>query len=368
MGILDFREIRSPNPNYVETKRNSIGQSDFPDDFELFAKEFFQLVRKWRVFKHVSNGPDGGIDLGVEEATERGLIRWLVSCKHKAHSNIPVKDSDENRNLLALLSEWECDGFIPFYTTVPSAKLDVIIRGIEKSGKLVKRYIKDDIERDLLRNPDGISLAARYFPKSLVNHYGMFVKTIEAYSINDVVVENDLIKLGELKTAVAGCSDEAITNFKKQMVEYENISATFRMHKPYFLIALRQAISLAPNFFHLSIPVEEVTQISDATPTWDSFALLDVPFGFAQFIIAAWSFWDGKKANTAFGELSAFRSQSIEGEFLTQDEMNKIRELEEFKESVFLAISRGSLLPGPLGIKLKDSHRDIIVRLFAFAN
>lgn len=368
MGILDYREIRSPNPTHETDSSATIGKSDCPDDFELFAKEFFLRVKGWKIFRHVSYGQDIGLDLGVEEPTKDGGVRWLVSCKHKAHSNSHVGDKEENRNLIALISEWECDGFIPFYTTIPSNKVESIISGIEKFGKRVKRYIKDDIEHELLNSPEGTRLAARYFPRSMVNHYGAIIKTAEKYSAKDVVIENGVASLLGASQLV-NCNDVEETEWVKNgLVELANIRATFELHEPYFMTALRQAISLAPQFFVLRKPVGEITKKSDAAPTWDSYALyLHDSFGFAQFIAAVWSFWDYQQATVAFGEVMAFRSQPIAGILLSPEEVEAIKASKDFKMSAAAGRASGLITPGQLGIRIQDRERDILVRLFAFA-
>lgn len=78
MPQLDFKEI--PQANLANGKQ---------DTFEMFAREFLELVG----YK-VLSGPDRGSDLGrdlIVLETRSGVggetyVRWLVSCKHKAHS------------------------------------------------------------------------------------------------------------------------------------------------------------------------------------------------------------------------------------------------------------------------------------------
>jgi Holliday junction resolvase-like predicted endonuclease len=84
---LDFKEI--PQGNIAN------GQQD---TFELFARDFFEKLG-FEILQHPSRGADGKKDLIVMEVikSKTGIIKikWLVSCKHKAHSGKSVSEDDE---------------------------------------------------------------------------------------------------------------------------------------------------------------------------------------------------------------------------------------------------------------------------------
>ncbi|PTS81233.1 hypothetical protein DBR17_09895 [Sphingomonas sp. HMWF008] len=86
MAALDFTEIAPA--------QSGPGR----DGFELFARELL-LAEGFRIVEQPDRGADGGRDMIVEE--ERlgpggaNIIRWLVSCKHKAHSGTSVTPGDE---------------------------------------------------------------------------------------------------------------------------------------------------------------------------------------------------------------------------------------------------------------------------------
>lgn len=124
MSIIDFKEIPPAYGN---------GEAGLTDTFELFAQEFFKNLG-FKIIKGPSRGADNGKDLIIEESIQGKLdeseskIRWLVSCKHKAHSGNSVKPEDET-HLLERLVTHGCNGFIGFYSTLASTGLDTFING-----------------------------------------------------------------------------------------------------------------------------------------------------------------------------------------------------------------------------------------------
>lgn len=86
MPALDFKEIAPA----------SAGPSR--DQFELFAREFLEFMG-FTTIVGPDRGADGGRDLVIED-TRSGIVgetrvRWLVSCKHKAHTGASVTSDDE---------------------------------------------------------------------------------------------------------------------------------------------------------------------------------------------------------------------------------------------------------------------------------
>lgn len=155
--ILDFREI--PEANRGE---------GLQDTFELFARDFLSYMG-YRIVEDPARGADGKKDLIVEEvlvgvASEQ-TIRWLVSCKHYAHSGRSVPDSDEI-NITERLGQHNCDGFMGFYSTLPAVSLQGVLKGVQRN--IV--FDREKIESYLLRRDiDAVRIASRYFPVSFKN-------------------------------------------------------------------------------------------------------------------------------------------------------------------------------------------------------
>ncbi|TCN75720.1 restriction endonuclease [Shewanella fodinae] len=87
MTVLDFKEI--PEAHIATGEQ---------DTFELFARDFLDFIG-YKIITNPDRGADGGVDLIVEESRTgvggETIIRWLVSCKHKAHSGKSVTPTDD---------------------------------------------------------------------------------------------------------------------------------------------------------------------------------------------------------------------------------------------------------------------------------
>lgn len=110
---------------------------------------------------------DLGKDLIVEE-TRAGLIestkiKWLVSCKHFSFTGQSVTPSDE-KNVRERVHAARCDGFLGFYSTLPSSGLTELLHN--QSDIQVNFLDHEVIERHLLASKEGRKLVDRYFPKS----------------------------------------------------------------------------------------------------------------------------------------------------------------------------------------------------------
>lgn len=155
MAALDFKEISQAHGGPLR------------DQFELFAREML-LSEGFRVIDHPDRGADGGRDLIVEEDRSgpggSNVVRWLVSCKHKAHSGKSVAPTDEI-NVRDRLGTHKCDGFIAFYSTLPSSGLAETLCGLRPKFEYLQ-FDCEVIERKLLDSPRGRVLAARYMLKS----------------------------------------------------------------------------------------------------------------------------------------------------------------------------------------------------------
>jgi len=140
MPVLDFREIPEANKN-----------SGKQDTFELFARDFLEYLG-YSIIHGPDRGADGGKDLIVKEI-RKGVggetkVKWLVSCKHKAHSGSSVGVNDET-DIADRVKANSCTGFIGFYSTLPSSGLTKKLEGLKDrieyqiydSEKIEKKFI-----------------------------------------------------------------------------------------------------------------------------------------------------------------------------------------------------------------------------------
>lgn len=155
MALIDFTEI-------PEAHR----ASGMQDSWELFAADYLAL-QGYEIVDRPSRGPDLGKDLIINE-TRKGIgretiIRWLVSCKHKAHSGRAVGLDDEP-DIIERVENWRCSGFMGFYSTLPSSSLLERLKSLESRLEFLI-VDRSQIEGGLL-SPRGSDLARRYFPQS----------------------------------------------------------------------------------------------------------------------------------------------------------------------------------------------------------
>lgn len=158
MPVLDFKEIPEAHK-----------ATGHQDTFELFARDFLFFMG-YKIISPPDRGADGGADLIIEEKRTgvggETIVRWLVSCKHKAHSGKSVNQFDDG-NVLDRVSSKKCHGFIGFYSTLSSSGLSGVLEGIRDRIE-VQIYDRELIEKELLHSARGLDIAERYFPKSLV--------------------------------------------------------------------------------------------------------------------------------------------------------------------------------------------------------
>ena len=155
MALIDFKEI--PEAEKPTGKQ---------DAFELFARDVLRILG-FTILQHPSRGADCGKDLIAEENRIGVLastkVKWLVSCKHYAFSGRSVTPSDE-RNVLERVHAASCNGFLGFYSTIPSTGLAELL------GRLTSievRFLdREQIEGHLLESSKGQKLIERYFPIS----------------------------------------------------------------------------------------------------------------------------------------------------------------------------------------------------------
>lgn len=157
MAILDFKEIPPADT----------GNGD-QDSFELFAREFFAEVLHFEIVSEPNRGADGGKDLIAVEHQIGSLsstdIRWLISCKHKAHSGHSVKPTDEE-SIIDRLKQHKANGFIGFYSTLPSTGLNERLDSFRSSEYKIEIFNHERIESELIKAKRS-DIIQRFFPVS----------------------------------------------------------------------------------------------------------------------------------------------------------------------------------------------------------
>jgi len=150
--MIDFKEIQ-----------------DGGEDWESFARDFL-MESGFAIETPPNRGADAGKDFLVTEQLKGQLsrypFRWLVSCKHRAHRGRSVSETDEP-NILERLQSFKADGFLGFYSTLPSSGLSNRLQQLREtqSTRDYRIFDKRLIENHLVRV--GYSrLLMRYCPES----------------------------------------------------------------------------------------------------------------------------------------------------------------------------------------------------------
>lgn len=174
MPVIDFKEI-------IESHISS----GLQDTFELFARDVLESLG-YKIITQPNRGADGGKDIIVEEK-RTGIggetkVKWLVSCKHKAHSGFSVSPSVE-MNIRDRVESNGCSGFIGFYSTLPSSGLNNNFNGLKDKFE-IQIFDKERIEKELLSSSGGIKIAERYFPTSFKNWRNNDSEPIKMFSDN----------------------------------------------------------------------------------------------------------------------------------------------------------------------------------------
>ncbi len=158
MSIIDFKEIPEA------------GKGPDRDDWEMFAQEFLRALG-FEILIPPARGPDGGRDILAVEYVEGRLglrkIRWLVSCKHKAHSGRAVLVADEN-NFGDRLARFHADGFLGFYSTMATQGVVDFLENLFTDERRTFQILgPKTIESHLTSEPAmRLQLFRRFFPKS----------------------------------------------------------------------------------------------------------------------------------------------------------------------------------------------------------
>ena len=150
-----------------------IDYKELPKD----GNKFEQLVREILLFQGLSphwtgKGPDGGRDIIVEE-TSKGIIKsfkrkWLVQCKHFAHSESSVGVS-KIPSVVDDCKRVGANGYLLACSTQPSSETINKLSEIENNiqNNLVTSYWDSVHIEKLLMQPKGFGLSHIFFPKSM---------------------------------------------------------------------------------------------------------------------------------------------------------------------------------------------------------
>lgn len=153
--------------NFKEIPEANLG-GGLQDTFELFTRDFLEDVG-FEIIQHPDRGADGKKDMIVGEIRDgvggKTKIKWLVSCKHYAHSGKSVSDTDEP-DIIDRVNAHDCNGFIGVYSTLPATSLNAKLQGYSSKIESIT-YDRERIEKHLLTHGLGIKLAKRYFPISI---------------------------------------------------------------------------------------------------------------------------------------------------------------------------------------------------------
>lgn len=186
---IDFREIPPGN------------KSEFPDAFELFARDFFEALG-YRIIRGPGRGPDKGIDLLISEERKgidgSSTFQFTVSCKHNAHSltgnSVGVNEDDFSDRVVREGSQ----GFIGFYSTVPSTPLISRIENMMSKVPEFKEYKLFDyaeIEKRLTLNSRMFSVYKQHLPES-------YRKILKGFAKSNVYPNEPAIGCDECKTDI----------------------------------------------------------------------------------------------------------------------------------------------------------------------
>ncbi|GEM_PF-4385238 len=162
----------NPAINFLEIPPANTGDG-YQDTFEEFAQEFLEVLG-YVIEEPASRGADRGKDLVVLETDGESVIRWLVSCKHFAHGGRSVSPSDEI-NITDRLADFNCQGFIGFYSTLASSALIERLKSYKKQSRIdYKIFNRSKIQRLLVTKRQLQHLLQIYFPESfrlIINDY-----------------------------------------------------------------------------------------------------------------------------------------------------------------------------------------------------
>jgi hypothetical protein len=198
--IIDFTEIPMANKGG--------GKQDL---FEQFSCDFLETIG-FKILRRPDRGADGKKDMIVSENRKgvegETIIKWLVSCKHFAHTGTSVKDTDE-LDIYDRVINHKCDGFMGIYSTIPGSTLSNKLSGLESKIQTTI-YDSTRIEKCVMSSNQKDRLLSSYFSKS----YTKYRKQIPLEDIQDKqhietqLTEEDVLRI--TKTALISLEIEKI--------------------------------------------------------------------------------------------------------------------------------------------------------------
>jgi Restriction endonuclease len=149
-----------------------IDMTEIPPDgeeWELFTQDFLRELGFY-IESQPDRGADGGKDLIVTEdligTLNRYKFRWLVSCKHFATRGKSVSESDEP-SIQERMSTFRAQGFIGFYSTVPSSGLNNRMYALKAGGHIEDfRFFDSRLIENYLVRLGYSKILMRYLPQS----------------------------------------------------------------------------------------------------------------------------------------------------------------------------------------------------------
>lgn len=157
--------------NFTELERDGI-------KFEQLIREMF--VRSGYEVHWTGVGPDRGRDLVVTENASGGLSnfsrKWLISCKHKAHSNTSVGINDVS-DIGDACRAVGADAFFLACSTQPAASVVARFEELTHSGRILCKYWDCvEIERRL-QSPELFPLISLFFGESAERYRWKIINT-----------------------------------------------------------------------------------------------------------------------------------------------------------------------------------------------
>lgn len=136
-------------------------------DLELLTREIFK--REGFEVHWTGKGPDGGRDLIVIERIQGPLSsfkrKWLVQCKHYAHSGKSV-GKDEANSLITDCERIKADGYLLVCTTSLSSGLILAYEELKMQRNMFIEYWDEVRLEDRLLSPVNFQLINQFFPIS----------------------------------------------------------------------------------------------------------------------------------------------------------------------------------------------------------
>jgi hypothetical protein len=196
MTIIDLCEIGTSK------HQGSVGER-----FEMFAADFLRTLGL-EILEGPDRGADDGRDLIASESLSGSLsrrsIRWLVSVKHFAHSGDAVSNRAEER-IRDRVNHFNADGFLAFYSTIPTASLGRHLAKLRTDGLRVEVFDGARICQELIAQPALWPVMRQYLPISYRRSIGapppLVLMTERGLSLRDdpqtPLPLQDLLALGE---------------------------------------------------------------------------------------------------------------------------------------------------------------------------